>query len=97
MVFDKYGRKVEVPFVKEGRCTNRGEYICNLGYACDGCPYNSELLYLCPSCGNEVLLWNTWILPNGEIIYIRRWRCSGCFRIWGIGTKAPIFVWRDEK
>lgn len=31
-----------VPWIKEGKCTNDGTYICNLGYACDGCPYNVE-------------------------------------------------------
>lgn len=27
-------------FIENGVCENNGEFICNLGYACDGCPYN---------------------------------------------------------
>ena len=30
----------ELSFIKNGICINNGESICNLGYACDGCPYN---------------------------------------------------------
>jgi len=26
-------------FIVDGKCHNRGEHVCNLGYACDGCPY----------------------------------------------------------
>lgn len=29
-------------FIVNGKCMNEGEYICNLGYACDGCPLNQE-------------------------------------------------------
>jgi hypothetical protein len=29
-------------FIKNGRCHNKGESICNIGYACDGCPYNPD-------------------------------------------------------
>jgi len=32
-----------IPFVKGGACINVGQ-ICNLGYACDGCPYNKANL-----------------------------------------------------
>jgi len=39
-VIDKDGRKVNAPFIVDGICKNDGKYICNLGYACDGCPYN---------------------------------------------------------
>ena len=28
-------------WVKDGVCHNNGELICNLGYACDGCPFNT--------------------------------------------------------
>ena len=27
-------------FIKNGVCHNKGEQICNIGYACDACPYN---------------------------------------------------------
>ena len=26
-------------FIVDGICKNNGRYICNLGYACDACPY----------------------------------------------------------
>lgn len=26
-------------FIKKGKCINDGSLLCNLGYACDGCPY----------------------------------------------------------
>lgn len=39
-VIDKYGREVDVLFIDENGCHNDGRHICNLGYACDGCPYN---------------------------------------------------------
>jgi hypothetical protein len=29
-------------FIVDGICVNFGDYICNLGYACDACPYNPE-------------------------------------------------------
>lgn len=29
-------------FIKKGKCINDGSSICNLGYACDGCPYNKS-------------------------------------------------------
>ena len=31
-----------VKWVVNGKCINKGEVICNLGYACDGCPYNKD-------------------------------------------------------
>ena len=31
-----------LPYIKDGVCINTGESICNLGFACDGCPYNKE-------------------------------------------------------
>lgn len=32
---------IAIPWIKDGKCTNDdGRNICNLGYACDGCPYN---------------------------------------------------------
>ena len=33
---------LQVPWIKNGKCTNKGEHICNLGYACDGCPWNKD-------------------------------------------------------
>lgn len=30
----------ELSFIKNNICINRGESICNLGYACNQCPYN---------------------------------------------------------
>jgi hypothetical protein len=33
---------MNIPWINDGKCTNNGKYICNLGYACDGCPYNTE-------------------------------------------------------
>ena len=32
----------DLPYIENGVCKNKGEYVCNLGYACDGCPYNKE-------------------------------------------------------
>lgn len=32
-----------LPYIVEGKCTNEGDIVCNLGYACDACPYNKEL------------------------------------------------------
>lgn len=32
--------KEERPFIEKGQCKNDGNIICNLGYACDACPYN---------------------------------------------------------
>jgi len=60
-VIDKYGREVDVPFIDENGCHNNGKYICNLGYACDGCPYNMDLkkehgrLRNCPYCGKPLV------------------------------------------
>ena len=34
---------IELPFIKNGKCINDGTYICNLGYACDGCPFNKDV------------------------------------------------------
>jgi len=48
-------------------------------------------MYKCPSCGGEVTLWESYLLPNGEVIHLNRWRCANCHRIWGIGIKKPIF------
>ena len=31
---------VAIPWIKDGKCINDGSNICNIGYACDGCPYN---------------------------------------------------------
>ncbi len=31
-----------LPYITDSKCTNNGEYICNLGFACDGCPYNKD-------------------------------------------------------
>ena len=31
-----------VPWIKDGKCINDGTFICNLGWACDGCPYNVD-------------------------------------------------------
>jgi hypothetical protein len=33
-------RVKELPYIKNNICINRGEYACELGYACDGCRYN---------------------------------------------------------
>lgn len=30
----------EIPYIINGRCVNNGKYACDLGYACDACPYN---------------------------------------------------------
>jgi len=32
----------DVPWIKDGKCINKGESICNLGLACDGCPWNFD-------------------------------------------------------
>ena len=29
-------------FIVKGRCTKIPTEICNIGYACDGCPYNQD-------------------------------------------------------
>lgn len=39
-VKDSNGMEVDIEFIDENGCHNNGKYICNLGYACDGCPYN---------------------------------------------------------
>lgn len=33
-------RIIMIPWIKDGVCINDGSNICNLGYACDGCPFN---------------------------------------------------------
>lgn len=30
----------DVPWIINGKCINKGQSICNLGWACDGCPWN---------------------------------------------------------
>jgi len=47
MPYEDYGivivKKEKLPeFIKDGICTNKGKIICNLGYACDACPFNYE-------------------------------------------------------
>jgi hypothetical protein len=42
-------------WIIEGVCNNKGNDICNLGYACDGCPYNDEAENECERCEAE---WN---------------------------------------
>jgi len=32
-----------LPFIKDGICVNDGTYKCELGFACDACPFNAEL------------------------------------------------------
>lgn len=32
----------DIPWIKDGKCINDGKYVCNLGFACDGCPYNKD-------------------------------------------------------
>lgn len=29
---------------KKGKCTNNGDKICNIGYACDACPHTEEII-----------------------------------------------------
>ena len=36
---EEMSRMVKIYAEKEEKCTNRGDYICNIGYACDGCPH----------------------------------------------------------
>ena len=31
-----------LPFIKDGICVNDGTYKCELGFACDGCPFNKD-------------------------------------------------------
>jgi len=33
----------EEKFIINGVCRNDGKYICEIGYACDGCPYNKTV------------------------------------------------------
>lgn len=49
----KTGRIADVPWVENGVCKNRGEYNCNLGYACDGCPY-LRCEYMCEGILDEL-------------------------------------------
>lgn len=48
MPYEDYGieiiKKEKLPdFIKNGECINKsGQKICNLGYACDACPFNYE-------------------------------------------------------
>ncbi len=46
----------ELPhWIENGICTNKGENICNLGYACDGCPYNLVTTHIhCEICGTMI-------------------------------------------
>lgn len=30
-------------FIVNGKCKKKEEEICNIGYACDACPYNKKL------------------------------------------------------
>jgi hypothetical protein len=30
-------------YIVGGVCTNYGDAICNLGYACDACPFNADM------------------------------------------------------
>ena len=51
--------KTKIPWIKNGKCINTGTYICNLGYACDGCPYNKDgngktKKIKCPECGEDL-------------------------------------------
>ena len=32
----------QAAWIVDDKCINNGKYICNLGYACDACPYNKE-------------------------------------------------------
>ena len=32
-----------LPFIKDGICVNDGTYKCELGFACDACPFNKDL------------------------------------------------------
>jgi hypothetical protein len=34
---------VDGTIIINGICINAGEHICNIGYACDACPYNLDL------------------------------------------------------
>lgn len=47
------GKKVKVPFIVKGVCKNNGQYTCNLGFACDGCPYNKEEIKMKKSNKNK--------------------------------------------
>lgn len=39
----KTGLVEDVSFIVNGICIKGEERICNLGYACDGCPYNQDI------------------------------------------------------
>ena len=39
---DLQKKSAGLPYIVNGKCINEGESICNLGYACDGCPFNNE-------------------------------------------------------
>jgi len=36
------GIEEDLPWIYNGECINDGKYVCNIGYACDGCPYNKD-------------------------------------------------------
>jgi hypothetical protein len=40
------GKTLDVSWIQNGRCINAGQSMCNLGYACDGCPYNKDSIML---------------------------------------------------
>jgi len=71
-VIDKYGREVDAKYIDKQGCHNNGEYICNLGYACDGCPYNINLekehgkLDNCPYCGKALVGESRTLLFKGK-------------------------------
>ena len=39
---DLQRKSAGLPYIVNGKCINEGDSICNLGYACDGCPFNKE-------------------------------------------------------
>jgi|Deesub1362A_J573_1020465.scaffolds.fasta_scaffold00330_52 hypothetical protein len=52
---------MKVPWILE-ICINNGTYQCNLGYACDGCPYNIDYMaFKCKDC-NVIFL-----VPDREL------------------------------
>lgn len=45
-IFNSKKQEVRVPWVVNGVCKKEEispDAICNLGYACDGCPYNANV------------------------------------------------------
>ena len=54
-------KKETLPFIEGDKCVNDGRHICNLGYACDECPFYKNELFVVNEDGEEL---KVKVLPN---------------------------------